>query len=362
MFSRKLSVTCAQERKLFVMTGVKLTFIFTNYPSLEEAPREEQITTTIELPAAVRELAGLRDHILEIAENVAYFTQYSLFVHCPDANLKYHPVVQQVATILGFFNALCLYFDVSINQGRQWKKTRFNIYAPIIPPFRTTKTQRYSLEALLRLSSEHDYGNHLKTLIESLLTLLNTTPTTNWKFSEFHPWQWQNRQVTRRKKFNAKRNRAAASAERQQKRLAEKIASQSEKAAGQSTGPTTHGAGRMPGARPGIYNGIQMRSQLEIRFAAELDERGIKWVYEGEALSASSYLVDFFLPDLDVWVEVKGRFDARDKRVLPEIATFLKSQRRQRLLVYTGSGNCWVVNPSGFRKVDRKSFWSELVK
>lgn len=114
------------------------------------------------------------------------------------------------------------------------------------------------------------------------------------------------------------------------------------------------------GARPGIYKGIQMRSQLEIRFASELDERGIKWIYEGEALSETSYLVDFFLPDLGTWVEVKGRFEARDKQVLPLVAKYLKTERKQRLLVYTGAGKCCVVNPSGFREIERKNFWSEL--
>ncbi len=105
-----------------------------------------------------------------------------------------------------------------------------------------------------------------------------------------------------------------------------------------------------------------MRSQLEIRFAAELDERAIKWVYEGEALGGAGYLVDFYLPDLGVWVEVKGRFEARDRQVLPEVAKFLKSERKHRLLVYTGSGKCFVVNPSGFREVERRNFWGELLR
>ncbi len=105
-----------------------------------------------------------------------------------------------------------------------------------------------------------------------------------------------------------------------------------------------------------------MRSQLEIAFASELDERGIKWVYEGEALGAAQYLVDFYLPDLGVWVEVKGRMSPKDRQVLPEVAKMLKSERDQRLLLYSGSGVCYVINPSGFREVERKHFWSEVMK
>lgn len=105
-----------------------------------------------------------------------------------------------------------------------------------------------------------------------------------------------------------------------------------------------------------------MRSQLEIRFAAELDERGIRWFYEGEALGAAQYLVDFYLPDLGTWVEVKGAMTAKDRQVLPEIARTLKTERQQRLLLYSGSGPCYAINPSGFREVERKNFWAELMK
>lgn len=55
------------------------------------------------------------------------------------------------------------------------------------------------------------------------------------------------------------------------------------------------------------YNGIRFRSRTEARWAVFLDIMGIPYLYEPEAfrLGDMSYLPDFFLPDLDVYFEVK---------------------------------------------------------
>lgn len=61
-----------------------------------------------------------------------------------------------------------------------------------------------------------------------------------------------------------------------------------------------------------IYNGNRFRSRLEARVAVALDEMGIKYFYEPEGYALSSgerYLPDFYLPDLDYYVEVKGKND-----------------------------------------------------
>jgi hypothetical protein len=345
--------------------GVKLTFIFTHRPTLEETPREERMSTSIMLPEAVKDLDDLREQVLTIATRAAYFTEYSLYVHCPEAELRHHPVAQRESVFALTMNALCLYFDGVLNKdfrGGHQKRSRLYLYAPIPPPFQPANNRLSLNHSRYASPEQQDYVNRLRAVVEPLLALLNSAAGDRWSFTGFVPRQWQNRQARRYNKLGAKRRRAAAAAERQKQRLAEKIEAQKAQTDGSSTGPTTHGAGRMPGSRPGVYNGIQMRSQLEIRFAAELDERGIRWVYEGEALGAASYLVDFYLPDLGVWVEVKGRFEARDRQVLPEVARFLKIERKQRLLVYTSSGKCVVVNPSGFREIERKNFWTEIMK
>jgi len=61
---------------------------------------------------------------------------------------------------------------------------------------------------------------------------------------------------------------------------------------------------------PTKYNGIQMRSKLEARYAKYLDDNGIEWVYEPKRFwledIQTTYMPDFYLPILDEYTEVKG--------------------------------------------------------
>jgi hypothetical protein len=65
------------------------------------------------------------------------------------------------------------------------------------------------------------------------------------------------------------------------------------------------------------YKGYRFRSRLEARWAVFFDALGIEWEYEKEGYQLEPtddiagdetvyYLPDFYLPVLDVWVEVKG--------------------------------------------------------
>jgi hypothetical protein len=55
------------------------------------------------------------------------------------------------------------------------------------------------------------------------------------------------------------------------------------------------------------YGGALFRSRLEARYAFLFDHLGIRWQYEAEAFvtSAGAYLADFYLPESDLWVEIK---------------------------------------------------------
>lgn len=65
------------------------------------------------------------------------------------------------------------------------------------------------------------------------------------------------------------------------------------------------------------YKGIYMRSSWEIAYAKYLDKQGTKWQYEPKTfdLGNSTYTPDFYLPDSDTYVEIKGwwRDDAKKK-------------------------------------------------
>jgi hypothetical protein len=66
----------------------------------------------------------------------------------------------------------------------------------------------------------------------------------------------------------------------------------------------------IPQAIPTVYKNVQYRSRLEARFAHLLDELHVRFVYEPMAYrlaSGSTYTIDFFFPDQQLYVELKPR-------------------------------------------------------
>jgi endonuclease I len=65
--------------------------------------------------------------------------------------------------------------------------------------------------------------------------------------------------------------------------------------------------------------GIQVRSTYENNFCLYLNHLGIAWEYEPEKFrfpverGARVFIPDFYLPDLDIWIEIKGRFTSIDR-------------------------------------------------
>lgn len=59
------------------------------------------------------------------------------------------------------------------------------------------------------------------------------------------------------------------------------------------------------------YAGCRFRSRLEARWAVFFDALNVEWRYEPEGfmVAGKPYLPDFWLPQLHIWVEVKGVLD-----------------------------------------------------
>lgn len=69
-------------------------------------------------------------------------------------------------------------------------------------------------------------------------------------------------------------------------------------------------------AIPTQYKGIEFRSRTEARWAVFLTELGIEWEYEPEGYQLLSgwYLPDFWLPQIDAFLEVKPENREDDER------------------------------------------------
>jgi len=75
--------------------------------------------------------------------------------------------------------------------------------------------------------------------------------------------------------------------------------------------------GKIYHGKSGKYKGIWMRSSWEIAYAKYLDRQRIKWIYESKTfdLGETTYTPDFYLPEQDLYIEIKGywREDALKK-------------------------------------------------
>lgn len=71
------------------------------------------------------------------------------------------------------------------------------------------------------------------------------------------------------------------------------------------------------------YKDTLMRSSYELKVATWLDKNNIKWEYESEKCihilkSGRRYIIDFYLPELKIFIEVKGWWDNYSKEKFTE--------------------------------------------
>lgn len=110
-------------------------------------------------------------------------------------------------------------------------------------------------------------------------------------------------------------------------------------------------------ARPTVYAGIQMRSRLEARYAAILDDLGFPWRYEPRAYGASArkqYLPDFeyLLHGKPVIAEVRPTPEGA-YRAMEQMTVIWENDPHARLIVATpemswladGDDRQWTILP-----------------
>jgi hypothetical protein len=89
-----------------------------------------------------------------------------------------------------------------------------------------------------------------------------------------------------------------------------------------------------------IYNGYRFRSRLEARWAVFFDTLGIEYQYEKEGYELGDgirYLPDFWLPEQDCFVEIKGEKPTEEEK---KKARFLSSMSRKRVFIFFG--DVWI--------------------
>ena len=96
------------------------------------------------------------------------------------------------------------------------------------------------------------------------------------------------------------------------------------------------GGGAMIQAIETRYRGYRFRSRLEARWAVFFDALGVKWEYEKEGymLPSGPYLPDFWLPQQQCWVEIKGTPPTKQEM---QFASDLCSGTKAAVFIFDGS-------------------------
>lgn len=91
------------------------------------------------------------------------------------------------------------------------------------------------------------------------------------------------------------------------------------------------------------YKGYQMASRLECRWAMFWDAVGCSWEYEPMAfqLKTVRYLPDFYLPEQQCWVEIKGTLynDRKTLRILAQCGELAEYTKRPVILCFSDPYN-----------------------
>ncbi len=350
---------------------MRLTFTYSHLLLL--TPENHFIfETTFEVPDTALQFIGIRERIFRIAELVSKLSLYNVFLTCKELNFRQVLVEEKAVDVRLDWYSTFIVFSKTV--AFRTNRTNLRLLAPNIKLYpdmilrsymhkkataKRSLTKNLKYPNILEQSSTHNGINLLKELTSHITVILNADTSQGvWGLEGFNIHWFDKTLYDQRQKYFKDQEKQQKSREREELKRQKREEIVKARQLNPDAEPKT-GAGRTVGARPGVFEGVMMRSQLEIRFAAELKERNIRWIYEGETLGKGGYLVDFYLPDLGVWVEVKGKFEARDKHLLPEVAEVLKT-RKQSLFVYT-NGTCYKVNPSGLREIPRKDFWGEVV-
>lgn len=341
---------------------MKLIFTYANYPTLEDAQKYEQYESSINLPDEIQHLIGIDERLLGIAERVGQLTQSSLWLTCKPFDMDKHSIITRKhdeSLIYDWYARTIAFYFMGRTKGKHRQQrhifqilgaSSLDLPRNLYHRRGKNRKQRHSLTRNLfpikyMENFDTDFYEKLQEISDQLEFLLHAETESSWRLQGVNP-TWVD--------YNL-HNRYMKKAETWQKAQKKKSQKSTPKGKGKV------GNIRRYGAIPGVFQGVQFRSQLEIRLATELTSRSIDWIYEKERLGQGNYLVDFYLPDHKIWIEAKGRFEARDHYLLKDVAEVLEAERHEKLYVYT-SGKCFHVTKTDFEPLKRKQLWEIIQK
>lgn len=334
---------------------MKLVFTFAESANLKKVSKYNIYKSNLEVPDEALHLIGLQERVLGIAELAGFFTRAFLFLTCKELGFKNILVNSQIEDpVPHLFSVRTIYLPFQRAWGKP-KKRPFKILFPITSPYSHHPSLISFVSSPSKTDKEWGYAEKIKHLADQLLVLLNAQPAPTsayqWGCYGFYGNKSDNALVDL---FNRRQKKQVAERRKRERETARKKA---QEAKGEKSAHPKTGAGRRAGAVPGVFMGIQFRSQLEIRLATQLEQKGIEWIYESERLGDGNYLVDFHLPTCKCWVEVKGQFEPRDHFLLQDVEEYLRRERNERLFVYT-SRNVIEVTAQNFNAMKHSEFWS----
>lgn len=340
---------------------MKLTFSFTDSPDIEKLPADEIYHTYFEIPDEAKHLLGYEQRIQLVAESVGKLSDACVFLSCKELAIKRQPIKVEFTSQRGITTTVRVATACFQRRASYDKTRKLKILLPIESPvvLQLMKQVWFNQTSWCRTQEDIEYHTSWMQISDQLLMLLNAEPpqppySRGWESIWFSPSWPDNGLIGQHQRRSKKRLQAERKREREEAKKAKQQATAKVK-----VHPST-GAGRRGGAIPGKFAGVQFRSQLEIRFATQLAERGIQWAYESERLGEGNYLVDFYLPDLQAWVEVKGRFEPRDHFLLKEVSSYLTTERGHQLFVFTQSRG-YLVTADEFQEFKHNEFWIQLL-
>ena len=84
---------------------------------------------------------------------------------------------------------------------------------------------------------------------------------------------------------------------------------------------------------------VLLKSSYELRYAQILDYMGVNWAYESKSyilhgLDDSTFHPDFYLPDIDLWVDPKGYVRPESKAKIIEFSKEYPEEANTLLILY----------------------------